>query len=164
MNEKTKNEEIRTPKFVGKDGSYREEGKGEQLPTDFWDGAPTLTYNHQHVRVPELKGQVTYQYKLENGRLYVRTRQYMLTTRPTNKNWYRANINILVESNTSQRVNSPDTMSQDTQWHTYDAELTVNFAREIGGKISVGIHYDGTHNDTNESDSWGPKVEFIRRE
>lgn len=135
----------------------------EKLPGVFWDGVEVLTYHHQHVRVSELKGEIRYQFKLSGSRVLLRTVDYMLTTRPAGTNWKRANINFELRSLDSQRVNSPDTMQQDTQRHPYNAEASVNFSAANGASFRVGVQYDGTNNDTSETDHWGPWREIIPR-
>lgn len=64
-----------------KDGSFVARGEGEELFDSFWEGVEVFTYHHRHLRVPELTGQVEYQYKFDSGRVYVRTLRYFLTSR-----------------------------------------------------------------------------------
>ncbi|PTT97872.1 hypothetical protein DBR45_36135, partial [Pseudomonas sp. HMWF031] len=108
-----------------KEGSFVETGNAEVFSDSFWAGVEVLTYLHRHLRVPELTGQIEYQYKFHDRRVYVRTLRYFLTSRPINKYWYRANIDVQLENYGSQRVNSPDAMSQNAQWHSYVANLNV---------------------------------------
>lgn len=146
-----------------KDGSFVARGEGEELFESFWEGVEVLTYHHRHLRVGELTGQVEYQYKFDSGRVYVRTLRYFLTSRPSNRYWYRANIDVQLESYGSQRVNSPDTMSQDTQWHTYNVGLNVVHDPVFRAGFKIRIEYDGTDNGVGERDSWGNVVDLIPR-
>jgi hypothetical protein len=145
-----------------KDGEFVESGDHVQSDS-FWAGVEVLTYQHQHLRVAELKGQIEYQYKISGGRLYLRTLRYHLTSRPSNKYWYRANIDVQIEGYSTQRVNSPDAMSQNAQWHQYIVNLEVAYAPEIRAGLKIRIEYDGTNNGVGERDSWGNVVTLIPR-
>ncbi|KAB0487327.1 hypothetical protein [Pseudomonas reinekei] len=129
----------------------------------FWDGVPTSIYYHRHIRVPELTGEIEYQFKLNGTRLYIRTMQYMLTTRPVGKEWNRANINFEVRSGSTVRVNSPDSLIQNGGWYPYQREASVGYSVSLGASFRIGVHYDGTNNDTSEADHWGQWEEIIRR-
>jgi len=145
------------------DGSFQEQGGDEQDSELFWSGAVTTMCHQQHPRVSTLKTQVEFQYKFENGRVYVRALRYHMTTR--SGNWYRANIRLYVESgsNWSDR-NSPDEMSQDTQWHNYptknSSDLVDTSLGSPGGSVhmKIRVDYDGTDNDVEPDEGWGEAV------
>lgn len=145
-----------------KDGSYIGKKDGNQTMID-WAGVPVDTYHHKHLRVSELTAQLQYQYKFENGVVYVRTAQYYMTSRPHNKYWHRANIDVSLQSHTMQRLNSPDAMHQDTQWHPYIVDLSVNYNSAAGAYFRVRVEYDGTNNGVGENDSWGNQVLLVPR-
>lgn len=138
-----------------KDGSFQEQGVGEQFSEVFWDDAKTDTFNHQHLRVPQLTAKLTFQYKLENGRVYARTLQYMMTSRPAGTYWYRANMNVQLNSAVYHYVKSPDAMWQDTQWHSYVVNLEVAYSPSLGASINIQVQYDGTNNGVDQKETWG---------
>jgi hypothetical protein len=146
-----------------KDGSFVEVGDGDEFSDSFWDGVEVLTYHHQHIRVTELKGQIEYQYKFVDDRVYLRTLRYYLTSRPSNQYWNRANIDVQLESYGLQRVNSPDAMSQNAQWHTYVVNLSVARDPAIRAGLKIRVEYDGTNNGVGEHDSWGNVIDLVPR-
>jgi hypothetical protein len=146
-----------------KDGSFVEDGEGEEFSDSFWDGVEVLTYHHRHVRIPELTGQIEYQYKFDGGRVYLRTLRYYLTSRPSNTYWNRANIDVQLESYGSHRVNSPDAMKQNAQWHSYVVNLNVVHDPAIRAGLKIRVEYDGTNNGVGEHDSWGNVIDLVPR-
>lgn len=139
------------------DGSLRQLGAGEQFSELFWaDAVQTMLYQ-THPRVPQLQTQLKCQYKFENNWIYVRTLQYKMTTRYGN--WTRANIDLGLQAGTWVRVNSPDTMLQDTYWHDYmiyaDSPLGPP---DFGVSLSIRVDYDGTDNDVEPHEGWGLDV------
>lgn len=143
------------------DGSFQEKGEGKQFSEVFWENAKTATYHHQHLRVSELRTELTYQYKLDVGRVWLRTLQYKMSTRPAGRYWYRANIDVAVISREIHRVNSPDAMWQDEKWHSYVTNFMVPFSGVSGASVLVRVEYDGTNNGVGEQDSWGESVQLI---
>ncbi|WP_454836025.1 hypothetical protein [Pseudomonas lini] len=136
------------------DGSFREQGEGAQYSEVFWSDAVTTTLHQTHPRVPSLKTQLVCQYKFENGRIYVKTLRYHMTTR--SGNWYRANIDIGLQAGEWKRLNSPDSMSQNNQWHDYVACLDSPLgAPDFGVSLSIRVDYDGTNNDVEPHEGWG---------
>jgi len=105
---------------------------------------------------------VEFQYKFENGRVYVRALRYHMTTR--SGNWYRANIAIGLSAQEFVRKDSPDSMSQDTQWHNYPpSHAYVDSRHEPSGAkvtLSIRVDYDGTNNDVGPNEGWGTSVDL----
>lgn len=136
-------------------GNFQE----SQNMVDFWSDAQTDTYAHTHLRVSQLQAKLTYQYKFHDGQVYLRTLQYIITTRPSGTYWYRANIDVALVGANSVLKYSPDAMWQDNQWHSYVVELV---ARDVSpgsffpAMVRVGVEYDGTNNGVGEKDHWGP--------
>ncbi|MHA6137684.1 hypothetical protein ACX3YC_09505 [Pseudomonas mohnii] len=145
------------------DGDFREVGEGELFTDEFWKDVPVDVFHHQHKRVVELKGQLQYQYRFDGSTVYVRTLAYYLTSRPANSHWNRANLDIQLEGLITHRVNSPDAMSQNFQWHSYIAYANVSFQEGSGPFFNVRIEYDGKNNGVGETESWGNKVQLVRR-
>ncbi|MHC8308837.1 hypothetical protein ACYZUC_04405 [Pseudomonas sp. GT1P32] len=142
-------------------GSERKKQNKNEVPafTGDWGAVSAHVYDHQHVRVPELKGKIEYQYFYQNGYLYVHMSKYMLTSRPTNKVWRRANIylNVSSGSNNTTKVESPDTLIMDHQWHSEELVAAVKYNWAAGGAGFVfGVQYDGTNNDVGSNEKWGP--------
>jgi len=162
MNDEKSKVQIYVTNFViaenFQDGSFQEQGEGEEFTAAFWDGVPVDTFYHQHIRVPELRGKLEYQYKLHLGKMNIRTLHYHLTSRPEDKFWYRANIDFRLDSISSTRVNSPDSMWQDAQWHDYIVQTRVDHGSTYGSYFNVRIEYDGSNNGVGENDSWGRRV------
>lgn len=137
-----------------KNGDFRE----DQYMADFWSDAQTDTYQHTHLRVPQLQTKLTYQYKFHNGQVYLRTLQYMMTSRPSSSTYYRANIDVALVGAESVSKYSPDAMWQDNKWHSYVVEL---IARDVSpgaifpALMCVGVEYDGPNNGVGEQDHWG---------
>jgi hypothetical protein len=126
-----------------------------KLPEGFWDGVEVLTYTHQHIRVPELRGEVKLQVKFEARVMYLRTISYMMTTRPVDVPKDRANIDIRISGiRGEERRNSPDEMIQDGAVHPYVQEMNI----EVGnwGLVQIRFEFDGRDNGVGEKDSWGP--------
>lgn len=146
-----------------KGGSFVEAGDGDEFSDSFWEGVEVSIFHHRHIRVAELTGQIEYQYKFVGERVYLRTLRYNLTSRPSNQYWYRANIDVLLESYGSQRVNSPDAMSQNAQWHSYIVNLNVALDPAIPPMVNFRVEYDGGNNGVGERDSWGNKTALVRR-
>lgn len=145
------------------DGSFREQIGGIQSTEDFWAGVPIDVFNHQHLRVSELKGQMKYQYRFYGGRVYFRSTEYNLTSRPVNKVWRRANIDFKLYSRTEVRKNSPDAMVMDYNWHLLIMNADVEFASGVGVYVNFRVEYDGTNNGVGERDSWGQQVRLVDR-
>ncbi|MNG22061.1 hypothetical protein D3C84_1065040 [compost metagenome] len=87
-----------------------------------------------------------------------------MTSRPSTSHWHRANLDIQLESFTSHRVNSPDSMSQNFQWHTYIVNANVNYSAQVGARFRVRVEYDGSNNGVGEHDSWGHQVSLVPRQ
>lgn len=126
-----------------------------QYLADFWSDAKTETYTHVHLREQKLRTHLTYQYKYVGNNVYLRTLQYHMTSRPSDKYWYRANINILLFGSWVALKESPDAMWQDDQLHNYVVELSVS-ASFGPASLFVGVEYDGTDNGVGRKDHWGP--------
>ena len=116
----------------------------------FWEGAETAEAYLNH-RIPELHAWLVYQYKKsEDGRtIRIRTLQYKMTTRPTNKPWYRGNLDVHFSSATADQIKSPDSMWQEVQPSNYISYVREGSVTSNGRSIAVSIHcdFDGTHND-----------------
>ncbi|UVK97662.1 hypothetical protein [Pseudomonas sp. B21-048] len=139
------------------DGSFREQGEGAQYSEVFWSDAVTTTLHQTHPRVSSLKTQLVCQYKFENGRIYVKTLRYHMTTR--SGNWYRANIDVGLQAGEWVRLNSPDSMSQDDKWHDYVVCLdSLLGAPDFGVSLTIRVDYDGTNNDVEPHEGWGTDV------
>ncbi|PRA59270.1 MULTISPECIES: hypothetical protein [Pseudomonas] len=145
------------------DGSFREKIEGIQATEDFWVGVPIDIFNHQHLRVGELRGQIKYQYRFYEGKVYFRTTEYYLTSRPTNKVWSRANIDFKLYSRTEVRKNSPDAMLMDYNWHLLIMNADVELVPGVGVYVNFRVEYDGTNNGVGEKDSWGQQVRLVDR-
>lgn len=115
-----------------------------------------LIYHHQHIRVPQLNGEIEYRYFFQGGYVYVQMLRYKLTSRPTNIIWYRANIHISVRSGTQMTVGSPDRMIMDHLWHDESLIATARYDASQGAIAIFGIEYDGAHNDVGAHEMWGP--------
>ena len=145
------------------DGSFREQIVGIQSTEDFWAGVPIDIFNHQHLRVGELRGQIKYQYRFYEGRVYFRSTEYHLTSRPSNRVWRRANIDFKLYRRTEERKNSPDAMVMDNNWHLLFMNADVDYVPGIGVYVNFRVEYDGTNNGVGEQDSWGQQVRLVNR-
>ncbi|WP_460121059.1 hypothetical protein [Pseudomonas sp. H3_G09] len=146
-----------TDESLADKASFAGVGEGEQYSEVFWANTVTTTLYQTHPRVPSLTTELKCQYKFENGWIYVRTLRYRMTTRYGN--WYRANIDLALNAGAYERKNSPDTMSQDTQWHDYSAHLSVPLgAYGVEVYLQMRIQYDGTNNDVGPSEGWNQKI------
>lgn len=139
------------------EGLPRKQSGGEQFPEVFWADAVSTTLYQTHPRVPQLKTEVQCQYKFENGRIYVRTLRYKMTTR--NGNWYRANLDIALRFGDYVRHDSDDNLSQDNQWHDYGAHLESSLAApDLDSYLVIRVNYDGTNNDVGPQEGWGVHI------
>ncbi len=140
-------------------GSFREHGEGEQYSEIFWADAVETTLHQTHPRVSTLKTQLVCQYKFENGRIYVKTLRYHMTSRPADKYWYRANIDVGLQAGQWVRKNSQDSMSQDNQWHNYEIYLDSPLGvPDFGVSLAIRVDYDGTNNDVEPHEGWGINI------
>jgi hypothetical protein len=142
------------------DDSERNNGSQEQQYSEvFWSDADPITCHQQHPRVPTLRGQLKCLYKFEDGKVHVKLVQYHLTTRYGN--WDRANIDLAIYvGDTSVRLNSPDIMQQDEQWHDYPTGYpnTLSMASGAPGsqiRLRIRVDYDGRNNDVGPAEGWG---------
>lgn len=136
------------------ESSFREQGEGTQYSEVFWSDAVTTTLHQTHPRVSSLKTQLVCQYKFENGRIYVKTLRYHMTTR--SGDWDRANIDVGLQAGQWKRLNSPDSMLQNNQWHDYVEYLDSPLgAPDFGVSLSIRVNYDGTNNDVEPHEGWG---------
>lgn len=149
------------PVNVGlEDGSSQEAGERVQDSEIFWADAVETTIHQTHPRVPQLKTQFICKYRFENGRLYVKTVKYMMTTRGDNK--YRANIDLYLHGLESAQEISPDAMAQDGQWHLYEREISVAYgpigAWGMPNRMCIRVDYDGSNNDVEPHEGYSPDV------
>lgn len=85
-----------------------------------------------------------FKYRNYGGSLFVRTTRYKMTQPPGYDHKYRANINFKIGMKGSYRqVNSPDTLSQDRQWHTYEKELSLSWQSGYPIEIAIQCDFDG---------------------
>ncbi|PAU59348.1 Ig-like domain repeat protein [Pseudomonas sp. PICF141] len=136
------------------DGSFRKLGEGEQFSEVFWNDAVTTTLHQTHPRVSTLKTELVCQYKFQNGRIYVKTLRYKMTTRYGN--WDRANIDIVLSARDYVRECSDDNLLQDTQWHNHEVYLESPLAApDFNMYLVIRVNYDGTNNDVGPDEGWG---------
>jgi hypothetical protein len=130
---------------------------GAKLPEGFWDGVEVWTYEHQHIRVSELRGEVKLMFKSYGNIVYLKTINYMMTTRPEGTLWKRANIDILLSANGQEkRLNSPDSMWQDGTVRPYEREMDIDVGQWMQANLKIRFEFDGKNNGVGERDSWGP--------
>lgn len=128
------------------------EGKGAfreiSADDDFWNDAKTGEAYLNH-RIPELHAWLVYQYKRDGAVIRIRTLQYKMTTRPTNKPWYRGNLDVHFSSASASSITSPDSMWQEIQPSNYISYVRQGSVPSNNQYIEVSIHcdFDGTHND-----------------
>ncbi|MFJ3008923.1 hypothetical protein [Pseudomonas fluorescens] len=139
------------------DGSLRELGDGEQFSEVFWAQAVETTLYQTHPRVPTLQTQMVCQYQFENNRIYVRTLRYRMTTRygPVD----RANIDLGLQAGTWVRLNSPDEMHQDEEWHNYVVYIDSPLGPpDFGVTLAIRVNYDGRNNGVGPTEGWGQDI------
>ncbi|MBC3208015.1 hypothetical protein HU755_14530 [Pseudomonas sp. SWRI111] len=142
------------------DASFEEINAEEAFSEVSWDDAVTTTIHQTHPRVPQLTTQLECQYKFENARLYVKTLRYKMTTRYGN--WNRANIDLYLYAHEVGEIKSPDSLSQDAQWHLYENVISVPYRSSAAGglrnRMNIRVDYDGTNNDVEPHEGWGLEV------
>ncbi|MBD9585918.1 hypothetical protein IB254_02505 [Pseudomonas sp. PDM03] len=121
-----------------------------------WGSLENRLYKHKHPRVPELRGEMTYQYHLQDGYVFFHMFKYMLTSRPTDRVWRRANIYLSAISETAMGAQSPDSMIMDYKWHDQGLVVAVKLNHSKVAEYSIGVQYDGSNNDVGEHEKWGP--------
>ena len=131
------------------DGGFKQVGEGELFNEEFWAGAPQAEIYCQHTRVTELHGTMSYQYKNFQGMTYARTLRYKMTTR--HGPWYRANMNFWIKDATEWLEESPDSLWQDGNWHSYIRSVAVVAGSQVL-RVNIMCQFDGSHNDGN---MWG---------
>lgn len=124
----------------------------------FWDDAKTDQAYLRH-RIPELHAWLVYQYKqsLDGHTIRIRTLQYKMTTRPTDKPWYRGNLNLdFYSRGPMYSIESPDSMWQEVQPSNFISYVRESSIPSNGKSIVVRIacNFDGTSNDGWEHSSW----------
>ena len=114
-----------------------------------------LIYRHQHIRVPQLNGEIEYRYFFKDGYVFVQVLRYKLSSRPANRVWHRANIHMCVKSANEMTVSSPDWMIMDHLWHYQDMIAMTWYDSHKGAVVLFGVEYDGTNNDVEPHEMWG---------
>jgi len=140
----------------------RQLDNGQQFSEVFWANAIKTTLHQTHPRVPTLRTELECEYKFENGRIYVRTKRYKMTTRYGNV--YRANINIALNAASYVSRDSPDSMSQDREWHDYEIYLDAALAApSFNMYLVIQVEYDGTDNGVGSGGGWGVHIRPARK-
>ena len=114
-----------------------------------------LIYHHQHIRVPQLNGEIEYRYFFKDEHVFVQVLRYKLSSRPATTVWRRANIHMCVRSGNEMTVASPDSMIMDHLWHDQDMIAMARYDFYSGAVVLFGVEYDGTHNDVKPHEMWG---------
>jgi len=138
-------------------------GRGAFLDADFtwsdgWDNAVTALAYLNH-RIPELHAWLYYQFKksADPGWIDVRTLMYKMTTRATNKPYYRGNLNF--DFHNFKEMKS--LVSPDSMWQAVQPSDFIGYVRNGAIPIHsdriqfrIACNFDGPSNDGWEHSTW----------